>query len=194
MRCLATLHRYSYELRVVKIQSSHLILIWLFSSKGCAFEEREEVIMSYTVQEVAEITGMSPHTIRYYDRKGLMPCLKKDEHGNRIFEKSDLQWIDVLRCVKISCFTISEMHEYADLVRRGDSTLEDRLQMFENKRQHALEALAKIQRSLDHIEYKCWYYQKAIEAGTEKIHFTEDGYDQPLCFQRYREWKEHQSV
>lgn len=148
--------------------------------------------MGYTVHQVAEITGLSPHTLRYYDRQGIMPFLKKGANGAREFSDYDLQWIQVIECMKVSGFTLAEMRDYADLVRQGDATLEDRLAMFEEHRERTKRAIRELEASLDGIEYKCWYYRIAVEAGTERVHLTGEGYDQALCYRRFKEWEEHQ--
>lgn len=146
--------------------------------------------MGYTVQDVSDITGISTHTLRYYDREGIMPFLKRDEHGNRVFEKSDLQWLQVVKCMKISGFTLADMRKYADLVRQGDESLAERLKLFEEHREKTLQQIADLQTALEAINYKCWYYRTSVEAGTESIHFVEDGYDQALCYQEFKTWSE----
>lgn len=148
--------------------------------------------MGYTVQDVADITGISTHTLRYYDREGIMPFLKREEHGNRIFEKSDLQWPQVVKCMKISGFTLADMRAYADLVKQGDESLAERLELFEKHREKTLEQIADLQAALDAIDYKCWYYRTSLEAGTESVHFVEDGYDQALCYQEFKSWAERE--
>lgn len=146
--------------------------------------------MSYSVGEVAKITGLSPHTLRYYDKQGLMPFLQKDENGVRNFRKLDIQWLQVIECMKVSGFSIAEMRHYADLVRRGDETLGERLEFFEERRQRTRDKIKELELSLDALNYKCWYYQQAVEAGTERVHFTREGYDQSLCYSRFKEWED----
>lgn len=148
--------------------------------------------MGYTVNQVAALTGLSPHTLRYYDRQGVMPFLKRGASGAREFDDRDLQWIQVIKCMKVSGFTLAEMRDYADLVKRGDETLEDRLAVFEEHRERTERAIRELELSLDGLNYKCWYYRTAVEAGTERIHLTEEGYDQALCYSRFKEWEEGQ--
>lgn len=142
-----------------------------------------------TIQEASDITGISVHTLRYYDRQGIMPFLTKDEHGNRVFTEADMQWIYVVKCMKVTGFTLREMREYADLVRAGDSTLQERLEIFQRRREKVQREIERLQCSLDGLNYKCWYYEKAVEAGTEKVHAA-DGYNMAPCYSKIEEWEQ----
>lgn len=148
--------------------------------------------MSYTIQEVSEITGLSAHTLRYYDREGVMPFLRRDKQGNRIFEKRDLQWLQVVRCMKIAGFTLADMREYANMVKQGDESLPARLALFDQRRGEVLRKMEELQAALDAINYKCWYYQTAVEAGTEQVHLTNGNYDQALCYSQFKTWEKQE--
>ena len=145
--------------------------------------------MRYRIGQFAHMTGLSPHTLRYYDSQGLLPFLEKDEKGNRSFGERDLSWIQVLECRKVSGFTLSEMKEYADLVQQGDATLEQRLALFEGHRERAREKIEELQLSLDALNYKCWYYRTAVEAGTEQVLLGEGEYDQVACYRAFKQWE-----
>lgn len=148
--------------------------------------------MGCTVHEAARLTGISEHTLRYYDRQGVMPFLERDAAGNRVFTDADFQWLQVVRCMKLSGFTLAEMRDYAGLVRRGDETLAERLRVFEEHRERALEALEQLRAGLDGLEYKCWYYRVALEAGTEDVHDDGDGVNLARCYSRFKEWEKTQ--
>lgn len=148
--------------------------------------------MSYTIGEVSEITGIPANTLRYYDRRGIMPYLKKNEHGDRIFEDIDLQWLWAVKCMKVSGFSIEEMREYVKLHVRGDESLEARRAMFEEKREETLAEIERLRRSLDALNYKCWYYDQAIGAGTERVHLEDGTYDMAMCYRRFKEWEKSQ--
>ena len=145
---------------------------------------------TYSIGQVARMTGFSVSALRYYDERGVMPFLKKDKGGNRVFRVVDLQWLQVIDCMKVSGFSLGEMREYADLVRQGDATLQQRLALFEEHRERTLRKIEELQASLDGLNYKCWYYREAVQAGTESVHFTESGYDQAVCYRRFKEWEE----
>ena len=63
---------------------------------------------------------------------------------------------------------LKDIKKFVDYVKEGDSSLQKRYELFEERRKAVTEQMAELQKSLDLIEYKCWYYKTAVEAGTEK--------------------------
>lgn len=145
--------------------------------------------MEYTISEAAKKCNMPASTLRYYDNQGLMPRIKKNKAGQRRFSDNDLAWIKILDCLKVSGLKINEIKQYADLTIQGDEALTERLGLFEKQRAEILTQMEELKKSLHHIDYKRWYYQKAIEAGTESIHFK-DGRTLSHCYQEYLKWVE----
>ena len=128
-------------------------------------------IMGYTIKEASKITGLSTSTLRYYDREGLLPFIKRLDSGYRSFSEDDIEMIKIIECLKRTGMSIKEIKKFTEWVQDGDNSLEERYEMF-LERKHAVETeIESLQNTLDIINYKCWYYKTAIEAGTEKIHF-----------------------
>ena len=67
---------------------------------------------------------------------------------------------------------LKDIKKFVDYVKEGDSSLQKRYELFEERRKAVTEQMAELQKSLDLIEYKCWYYKTAVETGTEKVHQT----------------------
>lgn len=136
--------------------------------------------MGYTVSEVAEMTGISAHTLRYYDKQGLLPFVDRNKVGNRDFKDSDFEWLGVITCLKKSGMSVKKIREYIEWCMEGDTTLHERLDVFENHKQAVIDKIAELEMYLDKIDYKIWYYKTAIESGTVAVHtgdncvFTED--------------------
>ena len=127
--------------------------------------------MGYTIKEVSKITGLPTSTLRYYDREGLLPFIKRHDSGYRSFSEDDIEMIKIIECLKRTGMSIKEIKKFTEWVQDGDNSLEERYEMF-LERKHAVETeIESLQNTLDIINYKCWYYKTAIEAGTEKIHF-----------------------
>lgn len=61
------------------------------------------------IGEISTLTGLSISSLRYYDSKGLLPNLKRDKEGNRIFTKKDIQSLKVIECLKISEMKIKDI-------------------------------------------------------------------------------------
>ncbi|AEW76905.1 hypothetical protein CF65_01113 [Aggregatibacter actinomycetemcomitans HK1651] len=89
--------------------------------------------MSYTTAQAAQKMGISAHTLRFYDKEGLLPNVGRDEHGNRRFTDKDLQWLSLLQCLKNTGMSLKDIKRFAKCTTIGDSTIEERLALFENQ-------------------------------------------------------------
>lgn len=129
--------------------------------------------MEYTIKEASKITGLSTSTLRYYDREGLLPFIKRLDSGYRSFSEDDIEMIKIIECLKRTGMSIKNIKQFTKWVQEGDDSLEERYEMF-LERKHIVETeIEALQKTLEVINYKCWYYKTSIEAGTENIHFKE---------------------
>lgn len=137
--------------------------------------------MSYTIKQAAEMMNVTPTTLRYYDKQGLLPFMERKDSGYRIFSENDILMLRVIECLKKSGMPIKDIRQFSKWVQMGDDSLQERYEMF-LERKRAVEAqMAELQETLDFINHKCWYYETAIEAGTEKIHFKENYKEKLPC-------------
>lgn len=125
--------------------------------------------MMYTVSEIAKLMNVSPSTLRFYDKEGLLPFVKRSSGGTRIFTEHDITWLRLITCLKAAGMPIREIRRYIELTTSGKDTLSERLQMFLDQRQRIQEQIAQLQQTLETVEYKCWYYETAIACGDEAI-------------------------
>jgi DNA-binding transcriptional MerR regulator len=126
--------------------------------------------MSYTIKQVSEMMNISISTIRYYDKEGLLPFLERSPSGYRIFKDSDISTLHVIECFKSTGMSIAEMKRFMAMVKRGDESLEERYQVFLKRKETVQKQIDELQKQMNTIEHKLWYYKTAIEAGTEAIH------------------------
>lgn len=122
---------------------------------------------SHAIGEVATMLGIAPSTLRYYEAEGLLPTVGRTTSGRRRFADRDLEACRVIECLKRSGLSIKEIKDFMGMVAEGDATLTDRLALFEGRRaavERQLEELRLVRAVLD---YKTWYYQQAVAAGTE---------------------------
>ena len=124
--------------------------------------------MSYSIKEVANMMNVAPSTLRYYDSMGLLPNVKK-VNGRRVFEDKDFKWLRVLNCMKNINMPISKIKEYVELAQQGDSTLKERYNMILEQKKVIEKELKALEDCYKEFEYKEWYYETAIKAGTEKV-------------------------
>lgn len=127
---------------------------------------------TFTIKEAAEKMNLTTATLRYYDKEGLLPFMERRESGYRIFSDIDLEMLKIIECLKKTGMSIKDIHQFVILVQQGDKTINERYQLFLDRKKVVEAQMAELQKTLDLINHKCWYYQTAIEAGTEKIHFA----------------------
>lgn len=124
--------------------------------------------MEYSISEVAEKMNLTIPTLRYYDNIGLLQKLKKDKSGNRTFTEEDIETVRVIQYLKKSGMQLNEIREFMDWCQQGDYTIEKRLNLFKKQKENVLSEIARLQETLNLIQYKEWYYTKALNDGTEK--------------------------
>lgn len=126
----------------------------------------------YKIGEVARRTGISVHTLRYYEKEGLLNFVERTKSGIRLFSESDLEWLAMISCLKGTGMSIKDIQGFMACCKEGDATLARRLELFvEHKKQ--LEAKMEAMRGhMERIEYKIRYYTIAVAAGTEAVHKT----------------------
>lgn len=125
--------------------------------------------MLYTVGEVAKILNIAPSTLRYYDKEGLLPFVERSKGGVRMFGEKDFSWLFLIECLKKSGLSIKDIKNYLDLTIKGDKTIDERLLLLKNQRKKLTEQMEELQKTLDVLNYKCWYYETAKKAGTTKV-------------------------
>jgi DNA-binding transcriptional MerR regulator len=112
-----------------------------------------------TVQEAAQKTGLSAHTVRYYERIGLIPSIQRATNGHRRYSEADIGWIEFLKCLRSTGMPISEMQRYVELQQEGDSTLQERLALLEAHRCRIKAKIRELNSFLKRVEGKIGYYQ-----------------------------------
>lgn len=116
-----------------------------------------------TIQEAAEATGLSAHTLRYYERIGLIHPINREENTRRCYTVDDVGWIDFLLKLRATGMSIRDMQRYAELQRMGDETLPERLEMLKRLRNHVETHIEEMNQHLNLIHYKIDYYSKVVE-------------------------------
>ncbi len=112
---------------------------------------------------LARRSGLSAHTLRYYERIGLLPYADGDGSGQRDYDASILNWIEFLGRLKAANMPIREMLRYAELVEGGDRTFSQRREMLENQRERVKERLAELDACLRVLDRKIAFYSEAEE-------------------------------
>ncbi len=121
--------------------------------------------MTHTIKDAAIRSGLTDHTIRYYEKEGLLNSIPRDSQGRRAFGEAELDWLGYLNCLRMTGMPIAVMRQIAELQARGDSTIPERRHILETYRQDLVEKLDQIHSALDRLDHKiAWYSRKEQEA------------------------------
>ncbi|HCC07258.1 MAG TPA: MerR family transcriptional regulator [Clostridiales bacterium] len=126
--------------------------------------------MHYTVSEVSKKMNISPHTLRFYAKEGLLPFIERSKSGIRMFKDVDFESLNMIECLKKSGMSIKDIRTFMEWCAQGDETIDQRLSMFREQQKKVTEQIAELHETLNMLKYKCWYYETAQAAGTCAIH------------------------
>lgn len=143
--------------------------------------------MYYTVCEVAKRLNLSPHTIRFYAKEGLLTFVDRVQNGNRIFKESDFERLFIIASLKRAGMSIKQIREFTVLCDQGDSSIAQRLQIIIDQRAKVEEQITELQDALDVLKYKTWLYEVALEAGTTAVHDNMPLEDMPQNIQKIKD-------
>ena len=123
--------------------------------------------MFYTIGQISTMTNLSISTLRYYDAEGLFPNLNR-KSGIRQFSDRELETIRVIECLKKSGLEIEEFKEFIKMCQEGPKTYKQRKALFDNQKKLVEEEIKKLNKTLDMLNFKSWYYETAIKDGNEE--------------------------
>ena len=118
------------------------------------------MIDGLSIAEVARDRRLSPHTLRYYERAGLLEAVPRDGGGRRRYTDADLDRVHFLQCMRQTGMPIRRLREYVELVRQGDATSARRVGMLEEHRAEVLLRLEELRDALMMIDHKLARYHK----------------------------------
>ncbi|GAA4702894.1 MerR family transcriptional regulator [Brevibacillus fulvus] len=125
--------------------------------------------MTYcSISEAAAKFNISESTLRYYEKKGLMPLIERDEAGRRIFSEDQMSLLEIVICLKHTHMPISSIKQYVDWVIEGENTLERRLEMMNRHKQAVLAEISVMTESLKGIEAKINRYLERTRGRIEE--------------------------
>lgn len=139
-----------------------------------------------SIDEVAKRTGLTAHTLRYYERIGLIAAISRGPGGQRRYATSDMTWIEFLLRLRTTNMPVSKMQAFAALRSAGDATVPDQRQMLE---EHLAEVLAKLEamrQSADALRTKIGYYRSLEQAVASDSPIDEGQANEPRTSPRTR--------
>jgi DNA-binding transcriptional MerR regulator len=116
-----------------------------------------------TIADAAKVSGLSAHTLRYYERAGLLDPIGRDDSGHRRYSEADLERIAFLTKLRSTGMPIRDVRRYAELLNRGAGTERERMALLESHRDAVRALAAETARNLELIEWKINYYRERLE-------------------------------
>ena len=120
----------------------------------------------YTIGQVAEMFGLPISTLRYYDKQGLFPRMQRVS-GIRRFSETEIEALRVIECLKKAGMEIKDIRQFMDWCVEGAATYPQRKALLEEQKAHVEAEIERMNRTLDMLKFKCWYYTQAIKDGND---------------------------
>ena len=114
------------------------------------------------ISEVSKKYNISPDTLRYYEKEGLLPNVKKNASGIREYSENDCNWVEFIKCMRGAGLSIEVLAKYIELFYKGDSTKEERKNILTEERAKLIDKRDAIQATIDRLDYKIDAYDKTI--------------------------------
>lgn len=137
------------------------------------------MLVTHSIGEVATLLQIAPSALRYYEAEGLLPDVERSPSGQRRFSDRDVEACRVIDCLKRSGLTIKDIQGFMVMVREGDATLRDRLNLFLGRREAVEAEIRQLESVRAVLDFKAWYYERAVNAGTEDAVRTLDRHQIP---------------
>lgn len=122
-----------------------------------------------TIAEVSRKYDMTPDTLRYYERIGLIPPVPRSKSGIRDYDEESCGWIELMKCMRGAGVQIEALIEYVALFRQGDETIDARKQLLIEQREQLVTRMADMQRSLDRLNQKIERYEQVLMTAEQEL-------------------------
>lgn len=118
-----------------------------------------------TIKEVCEKYDITPDTLRYYERVGVIPEVSRTKGGIRDYSEEDIKWVENAVCMRSAGVPVEMLIEYVKLFQEGDSTIIARRDLLMEARAEVQKNLDKYQATMDKLNYKISRYEEAVKTG-----------------------------
>jgi DNA-binding transcriptional MerR regulator len=122
-----------------------------------------------TIAEVSQKYELSIDTLRYYERVGLIPPVRRGKSGIRDYSDKDIEWVGFIKCMRIANIPIEVLIEYVNLFKQGKDTQENRKTILKEQRDQLAERIAELQGILEKLDFKIANYGTAVLEVEKKL-------------------------
>ncbi|WP_145028398.1 MerR family transcriptional regulator [Paenibacillus sp. Y412MC10] len=127
-----------------------------------------------TIGQVTERTGLSVHSLRFYEREGLLLSTRiaRDSGGRRRYSPADIEWLGICTKLRASGMPLSQIKRYAELVRQGRGNEHERLEILLEHQRRIAAQVAELNDCMELINWKVDVYEQHLEQGTAQHLWT----------------------
>lgn len=118
-----------------------------------------------TIKEVSQKYNISQDTLRYYERIGMIPKVTRTASGIRNYQESDLNWVELVICMRSAGLPVEALIEYVELYQQGDQTFGARLELLQEQRRNLEEQQKQLQAAMNKLDYKISRYEVTVKTG-----------------------------
>ena len=118
----------------------------------------------YSIQEVCRKTGLTAHTIRYYEKEGLLTGVARSAGGFRQYSEEDIEWLGLICCLKNTGMPLQEIARFVQLAHQGDRTLEERVELLKEHREKLIARMEEMQKYLEKVTWKLNFFSEKLRA------------------------------
>lgn len=118
------------------------------------------MVKKYTIHQMAQLTGLSIHTLRYYDSLGITPSVERSTSGYRTYMEDDVRGLLFIKRLRDTGMPLRDIQRYVELYFQGDDTIEARRDLLEQHRRQIETSMAEMQDSLNVVNAKIAIYDQ----------------------------------
>ena len=122
----------------------------------------------YSIQDVSKKTGLSAHTLRYYEKEGLILGVERSQGGFRQYTDEDLERLGLICCLKNTGMSIQEIARFVQLTHEGNHTLQERVELLRVHRENVLARIAEMEKHLEKVTWKLNFFTEKLRAYEEQ--------------------------
>lgn len=122
-----------------------------------------------TIAQVSEKYGLTPDTLRYYEKEGLIPDVNRRESGIRDYTESDCNWVEFIKCMRSAGLPIEVLVKYVGLFQQGDSTVAQRKALLVEQREILCKKIEDMEKTLDRLDKKIENYDSIVKRCESKL-------------------------
>lgn len=119
--------------------------------------------MAYTIKDVSNKTGITSHTLRFYEKQGVLPYAERNDNGVRLYDESSIDWIETILALRSTGIPLAEIRDYVELHKDGDRTLQQRKEIMIEHKLRVEKQMLQLIKTLEKINYKMAVYDMQLK-------------------------------